>query len=227
MQRIVRTLRQIARHEVQQHWHPALAVVKSVHGNDGSSPLYACTVVLRETGLVLPKVPLAVGVTGAAALPRENDLVVVVFIGGDLHAPVVVGRLYNEQVAPPQNGPGEWVAVLPGDETRKDRRLEFRVNTPGDGSRDMQLTLDGSVRIMLHVFDGGIELKAQDTSLKLTQSSSSDGKAELKVGDSKVAIEQNGNVSVEASGTLTLTASRVEITGDATVKVAGQVIKLN
>jgi len=227
MQRIVHTLRQIARHEVEQHWHPAFGVVKTLHGAGGADAFYACTVQLRESGLVLPKVPIATGLTGVAALPRENDLVVVLFVGGDLHAPVIVGRVYNEQVAPPDNEPGELVAVLPGDETDSRKRLELKVATPGDGSRDLKITLDGTVQITLHVHDGGIELKAQDAELKLTQSGSSDGKAELKVGGSKVVIEQSGNVTIEAAATLKLKATNIEISGDATVKVAGQAIDLN
>jgi uncharacterized protein involved in type VI secretion and phage assembly len=227
MQRIVHTLRQIARHEMQQHWHASLAIVKSVHGADASNQYYACTVQLRETGLVLPKVPIATSVTGVAALPRENDLVVVQFIGGDLHAPVVIGRLYNEIVAPPQNAPGEYVTVLPGDESSTDKRLELRINTPGDGTRAIKLLLDGSVAIALNIDNGGIELKAQDTVLKLTQSSSSDGKAELKVGDSSVTIEQGGDITIEATGTLKLKANKIEIAGDASVKVTGQSIDLN
>jgi uncharacterized protein involved in type VI secretion and phage assembly len=226
MQRIVQTIRQIARHEVGQSWNASLAVVKALHGANGESH-YACTVELRETGLVLPRVPVATGLIGVAALPREKDLVIVVFAGGDLHAPVVVGRLYSEDVAPPQNTPGEFVAVLPGDETSEDKRLELRIKTPGDGTRDIQLKLAGSVEVGVTIDDKGLEFKVQDTVLKLSQSSSSDGKAELQVGDSRVVVEQGGNLTIEASGTLKLKAAKIEISGDATVKVAGQTIDLN
>lgn len=227
MQQIVHTIRQIARHELEQHWHASLAVVKTLYPCDASNHLYACTVQLRESGLVLPKVPIATGLTGMVTLPRENDLVIVLFIGGDAHSPVVIGRLYNDTVAPPENQPGDWVTVLPGDEDSEDKRLELRVRTPGDGSRDIQLKLGGSVEISISVTDGGIALKAQDTTLKLSQSSSSDGQAELKVGDSSVVINQGGDIQVEATGTLTLKANKIEISGDLSVKVAGQTIELN
>ena len=115
-QQAVNTIRRIARHEVEQRNAVALGVVQSLHGSNGE-PSYACTVELRDSGIVLPKVPIATGLIGTAALPREKDLVVVVFAGGDLHAPVVMGRLYTEEVAPPDNGPGEFVLGLPGDET--------------------------------------------------------------------------------------------------------------
>jgi uncharacterized protein involved in type VI secretion and phage assembly len=152
--------------------------------------------------------------------------VLVVFLGGDIHAPVVVGRLYNEQIAPPQHQPGEAVAVLPGGETDSTKTLQLNIATPGD-SRSLKITLDGSVKMEIEINDGGIRLQAQDTQLTLEQSSSSDGKATLSVGDNKVTIGQSGDVTVEATGTLKLKGSQVEISADSTVKVAGQMVNLN
>lgn len=227
MHRAVQTIRQIARHEVEQRWSSALGVVKSVHGNDGSEERYACTVVLRDTGIVLPKVPIATGMIGSASLPREKDLVMIVFAGGDLHDPVVMGRLYSDDVAPPKNGPGEMVTCLPGDETDATKRLELRVVTPGDGTRGVTLTLDGAVKVSIEIKDDGVNVVTGDCSIKLTQTSSSDGQAEIRVGDSKITMAQSGDVGVEASGTLTLKGSKVEIDGDTSVKVAGSTIDLN
>lgn len=226
MQRAVQTIRSIARHEVQQRWTSTLALVKSVQGANGTRK-YSCTVELRETGIVLPEVPIATGVIGAVSLPRENDLVLVLFPGGDLHAAVVVGRLYNEEVEPPKHSQGEFVMVLPGDEESEDKRLELRVETPGDGTRNLTLTLDGSVKVQLAIDNESIRLQAQDTQLTLKQTGSSDGKAELKVGDCKVTMEQGGDVSIEATGTLKLKASKIELSGDTSIKIAGQTVELN
>jgi phage baseplate assembly protein gpV len=226
MQRAVQTIRSIARHEVEQRWTSTLALVKSVQGANGTSK-YSCTVELRETGIVLPEVPLATSVIGAVSLPRENDLVVVLFPGGDLHGAVVVGRLYTEEVAPPKHAEGEFVVVLPGDETAADKRLELRVQTPGDGTRELKLTLDGSIKVELAINDESIQLKAQDTELTLTQTGSSDGKAELKSGDCKITMEQAGDVSIEATGTLKLKASKIELSGDTSIKIAGQTVEVN
>ena len=68
---LVQTVRGLARDEVLARWTTAAAVVRSVHGGTE----HACTVQLRETGLVLPRVPIAVGVLGLVALPNEGDLV--------------------------------------------------------------------------------------------------------------------------------------------------------
>lgn len=223
---MVQTIRRIARHEVEQHHHPCLAVVKSVHGRNGASD-YSCTVTLRETGLVLPKVPIATGVIGMTALPREDDLVVVLFLGGDLHAPVVVGRLYSEGFAPPMHGPGEVVGVLPGGEESSDKALELRIKTPDDGTRSMKLTLDGSVKVEVEVNDEGVRVQAQDAQVLVKQTGSSDGQVLLKVGNSSVTVEQGGDITITAEGKLTLKGKQVEVSGDTSIKIAGQTIDLN
>jgi uncharacterized protein involved in type VI secretion and phage assembly len=227
MHRLVHTIQQIARHEVEQQAAPALAVVKSVHGANGTRD-YSCTVQLRDSGIVLPHVPIATQVIGHASLPRQHDLVVVAFAGGDLNAPIVIGRLYNEEVAPPKNAEGELVTVLPGDEDDPTKRLEIRVSTPGDGTRSLVVKLAGSgVTVELSVDDESISLKAQDTSLELRQSGASDGVAVLKAGDAKVTVKQSGDVSVETTGKLTLKASDIEIKADSSVKIKGATVDIN
>ena len=226
MHGMVQTIRRIARDEVAHAPAAALGIVTSLHGRD-SEPDYACTVQLRETGLVLPKVPIATGLTGVAALPREQDLVLVVFAGGDLHDPVVVGRLYNEAVDPPEHAPGQLIAWLPGGEEDEAKALRLTVKTPGDGTRSLELALGGDIEVKVEIDDQKIRLTAQDASITLSQSGSSDGKAELKVGDASIVIEQGGDVTITAAGTLELKADKVKITGDSSVQVTGQTIDLN
>jgi len=227
MHRVVNTIRQIARYEAEQHCYASLGVVISVYGSNGDK-FYACTVQLRDCGVVLPKVPIATGVIGMVSLPREKDLVVVIFPDGDLHHAVVVGRLYSEDVEPPKHDAGELALLLPGDEDSSDSRMELRIKTPGDGTRALNLVLDGTVKIELDVDDSGFSLKAGDVELNLSQSSASDGQAELKIGDSSILIEQqSGNVTIEASGTLKLKGAQVEIDGDSSVKVSGTEVSLN
>lgn len=222
-EQLMHTLRSIARDEATQRWATAAAVVRSVHGGTE----HAATVQLRESGLVLPRVPIAVGILGAAALPNEGELVLVAFSGGDVHGGVVIGRLYDEHTAPPDHHPGQLVLSLPPGEQADDARLLVTVSAPGDGTRSATVSLGGSVAVAVTVDDSGVAITAGEVSLTLQQTSSSDGTATLAVGDSKVLIEQSGDVTIAAAGTLTLQATNVEISGDASVKVAGQTIALN
>lgn len=225
-QEIVQTMQRIARHEAGKVWAPALATVTSVHPGNGK-PDYACTVRLRESGMVLPRVPIATGVVGVVALPSIDDLVVVLFIGGDLHAPVVVGRLYHRDLVPPEHGAGEVAGWLPGAGPAEDETIRFTVRTPDAGPRAIEVSIAGEVDVKIIVNEERIELQAGKTALTLLQTSGSDGRAELKVGDASVLIEQSGDVSIVATGALDLKAKEVRISGEASVKVTGQIIDLN
>ena len=224
-QDIVQTMQRVARHEAGRAWAPALATVTSVPTDD--KPDYACTVRLRESGMVLPRVPIATGVIGLAAPPAVGDLVVVVFLGGDLHAPVVVGRLHHRDLAPPEQAAGDVVAWLPGAGTDTGDTIRLAIRTPDGGPRSIEVSIAGDQDITLVVDETQIELTAGEASLTLEQPGGSSGRASLKVGDSSIVVEQGGDVSIVAGGTLKLKATKVEISGDASVKVTGQIIDLN
>jgi len=223
MQPLINVVRDIARHEVMQREGAALGVVRSVQGGPDD---HSCTVELRESQVVLPKVPIAVGYMGLAALPKEEDLVVVLFINGDLHAPIIVGRLYTQCLKPPDHGSEELVTQLPVS-ANPDKRVEMRVKTPRDGPRDVSLMLDGDVPVSLAINDEGIMLQTGDVLVKLNQTSASNGSLEVSVGDAKMSFAQSGDINIETTGALTLKGQSVEISGDASVKIAGQKIDLN
>jgi len=228
MHRLVSTIQQIARHEAGQQAAPALAIVQTLHATSAGANDYSCTVELRDSGVVLPRVPVATQLIGVAALPREHDLVLVVFAGGDLHGPVIVGRLYNDKVAPPKHAPGELVTVLPGGEKDPKKSLVLKVATPDDGTRSVKLSLAGSsVNVELVIDDGGIRFKTEKVSLVLKQSGSNDGVMELAAGDAKVTMKQNGDITVSTKGKLKLNAKEIEIKADSKVKISGQTIELN
>ena len=226
MQHVVDVIQQIARGEARTRPLMALGTVTSVRGSNGEKD-HACTVALRDTGLVLPRVPIATGVIGAVALPSEGDLVAVLFAEGDYHDPIVIGRLYAADVDPPPHGPGEAVLSLPGGETADDKRIDIRVTTPGDGSRALTVTLDGSVAVEVEISDNRVRLTAQDATIEVQQTGGSDGTIRLEVGEAKAELKQNGDVSIETSGTLKLKANKVEISGDTDVKIAGTSVQLN
>lgn len=223
MQAFVQTLRDIARHELDQRSGAALGIVTSVQGGPDD---HSCTVALRESGVVLPKVPIAVGWLGFANLPIVDDLVIVLFLNGDLHAPVVAGRLYTHALKPPEHAPGELVAQLPVGAEAKER-INLKVATPGDGTRAITLLLDGEVPVAVRIDDAGIVLETKDAKVALSQSNASDAKLSVAVGEAKMSFDQGGDIAIETSGKLTLKGANVEISGDASVKVAGQTIDLN
>jgi phage baseplate assembly protein gpV len=198
-------VRRIVREELAAHRTAELAIVQELHphADAGDADNYACTVRLRDTGLVLRRVPVATPRLGTVAIPAEGDLVLVQFVGGDLNAPVVVGSLYNDEDRPPPSGADTAVLHLPLGAGDADAvHLELR---HGD-TRELTLRLGNGLTLALRDDDPVVEVDVA-------------GKASLTFDrDGALTVRSNGNVTlegsevrVEARGTLTLKGATVNI----------------
>src|SRR5690606_28894169 len=104
----------------------------------------------------LRHVPIATQRIGEVSIPAEGELVLVQFIGGDINAPIVVGRLYNDEDRPPVNEVGKSVIHLPlGAENDDAVHLEL---LSGD-KREVLLTLGKGLTLTLKDDDPVIEVK--------------------------------------------------------------------
>ena len=213
------SIARIARHEAGTRAVAGAGVVTDVFAADGATPDYAATITMRDTGIVLPRVPIATGVLGAAAIPAIGDLVVVVFLEGDLHAPVIVGRLYHPDQNPPKHGEGQIVLALPSGDSDPKLRLEVEGGTPSSA-----LTLPGG-ELQIDIDEKKVHVKIGEIELTLT--SSGGGRAEIVAGDSKIILKQSGDISMEASGKMQLKATEIELSGSAKVKISGAQVEVN
>ncbi len=229
MSRLATTIQAIARHEAQRRPACELGVVVARFDNDGGGQEDAQTVNvrLRDTGLVVPNLPVAVAVGGVAGLPRPDDLVLVVFPGGDLTAGIVVGVVYSEVRRPPAFQPDDLVLVWPGDAEDPDAdAVQVRVGKDDEG-RHVDIKLLGDKKAELHVSEGQISLSAAEASVVIAHSSDSDASITLKAGDASVRIKQDGDVEIKTSGKLVIDADSLEFKGRSSIKVNGQTVEIN
>ena len=206
----------IARHETVSAATASVAVVTEVHTGTGS-PEHAVSVRLRDRGVVLRNVPVAVGALGFVATPAVDDLVLVVFVEGDHHAPVVVGRLYHSQLSPPEHAAGQVVLSLP----------------PGASSPDITTRLDPATpELVVEVGSAKVEITGQTATITIGDAQlqvDGSGPASIVVTTGQATIELGGagDVTIEAANKLTLKGAQIEIEGSASVKVSGAVVDLN
>lgn len=208
------TLRRIIREELRSLRLPELAVVQEVHphAEAGDDDNYACTVRLRDTGLVLARVPLATSRKGVAAIPDPGDLVLVQFLGGEANAPVITGSFYNDEDRPPPNAEGEAVLRLPVD-AGEGEGVEVRLASADTAAAT--LALGASLRIELKDDDPVVVIDVGGGAARLTIDS--DGTVTLT--SAKALAIEGGEVSVKG------TAIRIEADGELTLK--GATINLN
>jgi phage baseplate assembly protein gpV len=194
MSDLIATLRAIIRDELDRRRAPELGLVTEVFARDSSSSEnnHQVNVRLRESGVELQRVPVAAARLGLSVLPAVDDPVVVVFLGGDLNAPVVVGSIYDADLNPPEAKPAEAVYQPADPPDASVRRLHLELSS---GSR---ITLDDD---KLTLVFGGTELKVKR-----------DGDIEVKSA-ARLVIESAGDVTVKAGGNLELSAQ-----GNVTVK---------
>lgn len=212
------TVTRIARHEAGARSIAAIGEVVDTFDGTAAPPDHAVTVRLRETGLVLSRVPIAVGVLGAAAIPKAGELVVVLFADGDIHAPVVVGRLYHADLAVPEHSDGDVVLALPAGASPPAFRGVVRGGDPS-----MTLTLGTDVTVTLD--DTRVRIQAGEASAAVEAAGS--GRIELTIGDASLVITGRGDIEISTSGKLTLQGNEVEVKGQSSVTISAPQVKVN
>jgi uncharacterized protein involved in type VI secretion and phage assembly len=214
------SIARIARYEANARGVAAVGRVVSQFAAPSGSPTldHAVTVELRDSGLVLPRVPIAVGAMGFAAMPAVDDLVVLLFLEGDFNAPVVVGRLYHPDQNPPAHDKGELVLHLPSGESSPKLKLAVKGDTPS-------IRCELADNVTLDLVKDKVQVQVGEVHLHLQ--SSGGGRAEVAAGGSKITLKQDGNIVIKAAGDLVIEGTNVEISGSANVKIQGAKVEVN
>lgn len=209
MSTIINTIQEIVRNEMRQTRVAELGLVEAVYPHAGSddNDNYGCDVRLKNSGLLLKRVPIATGRIGTAAIPNEGDLVLLVFDKGDVNQPIVIGRLYNDEDRPPLNDSNEVIFRLPlAEDDEKTIKAAIRNISANDPAR--QILVEMTPKISLHVNDGTVHAVAGKSEMKLDQTSESGGTVTAMAGSTKITMNQDGDITIEAAGSMTLKANR-------------------
>lgn len=200
---IVEIMQAIVRDELSKLRVAEVGVVTKLypHESGGDKNNYECGVRLRDTGLELPRVPVATQRVGLAAIPNVDDLVLVQFVGGSIHGAVVTARLYNDADRPPESKAKEFVYVSPDAAESGVRRAYFEF--PNGNT--------------LLIDDDKVVVEVGDTKLKIKNG----GDVELQSA-AKVVITSQGNTEIKSQGDIKLEATgSLSLKAQADVKIEG------
>jgi phage baseplate assembly protein gpV len=197
MESIVGVMKRVAEQEVQRILTTELGIVTAVfpHSDENDKDNYHCSVKLKQhkrpdgQALELRNVPVATPYMGLVCIPNINDLVLVNFIGGDINAPIVTGRLYNDADRPPQNKKNEFL-------------LQHKLDAGGSIKLDNKgriLAASKNEKETLTLDDDQIELVADAFSLVI------DAKAK-KITVRSDKKKEGGSIKLDDKGVITATS---------------------
>lgn len=202
---IVGIMKKVAEQEARKISTLELGVVTSVfpHASDSDKDNYQCSVKLKHrkqpdgSDFELRKVPVATPHIGLANIPNVGDLVVLGFLNGEINAPIILGRLYNDEDTPPKNDVGQMMLT----------NLETISLTTKSGTK-VEIDADGNVIIEAK---GDVTVKG----------------GEVKINDgSKGAARQDDTVEVTippGSFIIAVAGSATGTPNPAPVKVQGKI----
>lgn len=224
MSTIVSTIQEIVRQEMRRVRVAELGLVEAIfpHSNGDDNDNYACDVRLKNSGLLLKRVPLITGHIGTAAIPNVGDLVLLAFDKGDINQPIIVGRLYNEKERPPLNNKDEIIFRLPLAEA-DDKTIKGAIRNLQSKSPPREIIFEMPPKITVRITDGTVRATAGKTEMKLDQPNSSGGTVTVVAGRTKITMDQDGDVVVEAAGAMTLKATRDLTLQGQNVSIKGQI----
>ncbi|MFN8483143.1 MAG: phage baseplate assembly protein V [Anaerolineae bacterium] len=223
MDSIITTIQEIIRHELRGVRVAELGLVEGVypHSAGGDRDNYGCDVRLKNSGLLLKRVPIATGHIGTAAIPNKGDLVLLAFDKGDVNQPIVIGRLYNDTDRPPLNNPNEVIFRLPLAEA-DDKTVKAAIRNIAANDPPREIIVEMAPKITLRITDGTVRATAGKTEMKLDQPDGAGGTVTVVAGRTKITMNQDGDVVVEAAGSMSLKAARdIAIEGQ-NVSIKGQ-----
>ncbi len=208
MSTIVNTIQEIVRHELRTVHVAEFGLVEDVYPHAASSDNdnYGCDVRLKNSGLLLKRVPVATGHIGTAAIPNKGDLVLLAFDTGDLNQPIIIGRLYNDEDRPPANKPDEVIFRLPlakGD----DQTVKGAIRNHQDQSPPREVILEMPPKLTVRITDGTVTATAGKTEMKLDNPNVGGGTVTVVAGSTKITMNQDGDLTIEATGSMSLKAN--------------------
>lgn len=223
---IVESIKKIVEDEIRKLHLCEVGEITSVfpHSKDSDKDNYECNVRLKDKGVELRKVPVATSHIGLAHIPHVGDLVLLSFVNGDINAPIITGRLYNDEDRPPTTKMEEVVYQPPYKKDTKLRRAH--ISLP-----------DGTVTIS--AFDDRISAIAGKSSfsqnsageigIRSTKDANAQSGSFIDIDNGKILCSSKGGgectINLSESGDIKITTSKnltIECEKDITITCGGK-----
>lgn len=233
MDSIVSVMKKVAEKEVQKIYTTELGIVTSVfpHASESDKDNYECSIQLKNkkqpdgSDFELRKVPLLTQHLGLVNIPKVGDLVLVTFIGGNLNAPVIIGRLYNDEDRPPINQEQEFLLqhnLEEGGSLKIDAEGVITLTSKNEQNvitvKDEEI-VTATDKASVTVKGGDVTLKNEQCQVVLSGSNITidNGSCKITIAGGGITLDAGGsNVTVKSTGAIKIgdaTTASVDVGG--------------
>ena len=161
---------------------------------------------------------------GAFFFPQVNDLVVLAFLDGDPHRPIVLGAYWNTETNPPltvQDGKAEEYML------RTPKKIEMKL-TDTDKKQKVTLTMPSGTVLNIDDENSKVELKDKNGDNSLTMdlkggeiTLKAKTKVTIKAGDTSIVLESGGAITQKGSGKISIQGANIEAKANSKVALQG------
>ena len=177
-----------------------------------------------ETDWCYVMAPMGGSECGAFFFPQVNDLVVLAFLDGDPHRPIVLGAYWNSETKPPltvTDGKSEEYLL------KTPKKIQMKL-TDTDSKQKVTLTMPSETTLTLDDENKKVEIKDKSGDNSLTMNLK-DGeiilkaktKLTIKAGDTSIVLESGGAVTQKGSGKASIQGSDVEVKANSKLSLQG------
>lgn len=230
MEGIIGVMKRVAELESRRIHTTEMGIVTAVfpHSDDADKDNYQCSVKLKNKKLPdgndfeLRKVPVATPYMGLACIPNVGDLVIVNFIGGDINAPVIIGRLYNDEDRPPVNMEKEFLvrhSIKEGGSIKLDE--EGKIILTSKNEKNTITLEDEKISVVNEKFSLVIDISGEKISI------TSDKDLELAAKNGKCSIDAD-EIIIKSLNAMTIeSGDKLQLKSTAAMTLKGSTIDLN
>lgn len=232
MSGIIDVIKKVAESEVKKVLTTDIGVVTSVfpHSDESDKDNYECNVKLKDREMEFRRVPVLTQHIGLSNTPHVGDLVLLIFINGDINSPVILGRLYNDEDRPPLTKEEEIIYKPPYSKNKDLKRLN--IIFPGNEDNvnieihDDLMTTKVGKSVLTIKEEGVIELKTQPDGGQCIIIMDDKG---LRIDtDSDIQIHCKGSMTVECDKDLTFKAQNINLESQQAIKLkSGSTFDIN
>ena len=178
----------------------------------------------EETDWCYVMAPMGGSECGAFFFPQVNDLVVLAYLDGDPHRPLVLGGYWNTEVKPPltvQDGKAEEYML------KTPKKIEMKL-TDTDKKQKVTLTMPSGTALTVDDENSKVTVqdKGGDNSLTMDMKGGevtlkAKTKVTIQAGQTTLTLESGGNITLKGNGTVSLQGTDVQAKANSKLSMQG------